>query len=181
MLARHHDRPKQVLDDYAAMPPDRNRCELLEGDLLVTPAPSPLHPWVSKRLQRQLEDDFEGRGRVYHAPVDVILTRRGVLQPDPVVVTDLTHVSGRGIEGPPRSWVRSSRLARRRGTVARSRGGAPPREFRTRGSSRPRRAGSSASGSRARPIRPRWRLRGTPGSITRSGRARPSVWDELRG
>jgi Putative restriction endonuclease len=47
---------KQVLDydDYAAIPPDGNRYELLEGDLLVTPAPSPLHQWVSKRLQRQL-------------------------------------------------------------------------------------------------------------------------------
>jgi Uma2 family endonuclease len=96
---------KQILDydDYAAIPPDGNRYELLEGDLLVTPAPSPLHQWVSKRLQRQLEGYFEGRGlgRVYNAPIDVILTPHDVLQPDLVVVTDLGQVSGRGIEGPP--------------------------------------------------------------------------------
>jgi Uma2 family endonuclease len=96
---------KQILDydDYAAIPPDSNRYELLEGDLLVTPAPSPLHQWVSKRLQRQLEDYFEGRGlgRVYDAPIDVILTPHDVVQPDLVVVTDLRSVSGRGIEAPP--------------------------------------------------------------------------------
>jgi Uma2 family endonuclease len=96
---------KQVLDydDYAAIPPDGNRYELLEGDLLVTPAPSPLHQWVSKRLQRQLEAYFEDRGlgQVYNAPIDVILTPHDVLQPDLVVVTDLGQVSGRGIEGPP--------------------------------------------------------------------------------
>jgi Uma2 family endonuclease len=96
---------KQVLDydDYAAIPPDGKRYELLEGDVHVTPAPTPLHQWVSKRLQRQLEAYFEVRrlGRVYDAPIDVILTPHDVVQPDLVVVTDLSQVSARGIEGPP--------------------------------------------------------------------------------
>jgi Uma2 family endonuclease len=117
---------KQVLDydDYAAIPPDGNRYELLEGDLLVTPAPSPLHQWVSKRLQRQLEDYFEGRGlgRVYNAPIDVILTPHDVVQPDLVVVTDLRTVSGRGIEAPPTLIVEvlsPSTVTRDRGAKAR--------------------------------------------------------------
>jgi Uma2 family endonuclease len=96
---------KQVLDydDYAAIPPDGKRWELLDGDVHVTPAPSPLHQWVSKRLQRQLEAYFEARGlgRVYNAPIDVILTPHDVVQPDLVVVTDLGQVSTRGIEGAP--------------------------------------------------------------------------------
>jgi len=96
---------KQVLDydDYAAIPPDGKRYELLAGDVHVTPAPSPLHQWVSKRLQRQLEAYFEapGLGRVYDAPIDVILTPHDVVQPDLVVVTDLSQVSRRGIEGAP--------------------------------------------------------------------------------
>jgi Uma2 family endonuclease len=96
---------KQVLDydDYAAIPPDGKRYELLEGDVHGTPAPSPLHQWVSKRLQRQLEAYFEtrGLGRVYNAPIDVILTSHDAVQPDLVVVTDLTQVSARGVEGPP--------------------------------------------------------------------------------
>jgi Uma2 family endonuclease len=96
---------KQVLDygDYAAIPPDGKRYELIEGDVHMTPAPTPLHQWVSKRLQRQLEAYFEaqGLGRVYNAPLDVILTPHDVVQPDLVVVTDLSQVSARGIEGAP--------------------------------------------------------------------------------
>ena len=39
---------KQKLDysDYARIPPDGKRYELLEGDVYVTPAPSPLHQRV---------------------------------------------------------------------------------------------------------------------------------------
>ena len=96
---------KQKLDysDYAAIPPDRNRYEVLDGELLVTPAPSPLHQRVSKRLQRQLEQFFEagGRGEVFNAPIDVILSAHDVVQPDLVVVTESSQISKRGIEGLP--------------------------------------------------------------------------------
>ena len=69
----------------------------------MTPAPSPLHQWVSKQLQRQLEAYFEvrGLGRVFNAPIDVILTPHDVVQPDLVLVTDPTQISSRGIEGAP--------------------------------------------------------------------------------
>ncbi|MFQ5520219.1 MAG: Uma2 family endonuclease [Candidatus Methylomirabilia bacterium] len=96
---------KQKLDysDYAHILPDGKRYELLEGDLYVTPAPSPLHQRISKRLQRKLEAYFEagGLGELFNAPIDVILTPHDVVQPDLVVVTDAVQVSERGIEGPP--------------------------------------------------------------------------------
>ena len=96
---------KQKLDysDYARIPPDGKRYELLEGELYVTPAPSPLHQRISKRLQRKLEAYFEGRslGEVFNAPIDLILTPHDVVQPDLVVVTEPAHVSDRAIEGPP--------------------------------------------------------------------------------
>lgn len=96
---------KQKLDygDYSTLPDDGKRYELLEGDLVVTPAPSPLHQRVSKRLQRQLESYFEtrGLGEVFNAPVDVILTPHDVVQPDLVVVGQAAQVSNRGIEGAP--------------------------------------------------------------------------------
>jgi Uma2 family endonuclease len=90
-------------DDYAAIPPDRNRYGVLDGELYVTPAPSPLHQRVSKRLQRQLEAYFEARdlGEVFNAPIDLILSFHDVVQPDLVVVTAPTPISGRGVEGPP--------------------------------------------------------------------------------
>lgn len=96
---------KQKLDydDLAHTPDDGRRYELLEGALLVSPSPRPLHQRVSKRLQRQLEAYFEdkGLGEVFNAPVDVILTMHDVVVPDLVVVTTSPQVTERAIEGPP--------------------------------------------------------------------------------
>ena len=96
---------KQKLDylDLASAPADRLRYEILDGELLVTPAPSLVHQRVSRRLQRQLEDYFHaaGRGEVFAAPTDVILTPHDVVEPDLVVVTDARQFSRRGVEGPP--------------------------------------------------------------------------------
>jgi Uma2 family endonuclease len=94
---------KLEYSDYAEIPSDGKRYELLEGDLQVTPAPSPLHQRVSKRLQRMLEEYFEktGRGEVFDAPIDVILTKQDVVQPDLVLVLNPEQVSKRGIEGTP--------------------------------------------------------------------------------
>ena len=98
-------RLKQKLDydDYAGIPPDRDRYEIIDGDLYVTPAPSPFHQRMSKRLQRKLEAHFEGAGigEVFNAPIDLILTNHDVVQPDLVVVSTPTQISQRGIEGTP--------------------------------------------------------------------------------
>jgi Uma2 family endonuclease len=71
--------PKRKLD-YSfiqATPSDGKRYELVDGELLVNPAPSRIHQRISRRLQRQLEGYFHERriGEVFNAPFDVILTR----------------------------------------------------------------------------------------------------------
>ncbi len=45
---------KRKLDysDLRGTPDDRLRYELVSGDILVTPSPSPMHQRISKRLQR---------------------------------------------------------------------------------------------------------------------------------
>jgi Uma2 family endonuclease len=86
------------------MPDDGRRFEIIDGELFdVTPSPSPLHQRASKRLQRQLEAYFEttGRGEVFDAPLDVILTAHDVFEPDIIVVTNQAQVSRRAIEGAP--------------------------------------------------------------------------------
>jgi Uma2 family endonuclease len=90
-------------DDHAGIPPDRNRYEIIDGDLYVTPAPSPFHQRMSKRLQRKLEASFEGGGigEVFNGPIDLILTHHDVVQPDLVVVSTPSQISQRGIEGAP--------------------------------------------------------------------------------
>ena len=96
-------RRKLSYADYAAIPEDGKRYEVLDGGLLVTPAPSPMHQRVSFRLQRQLADFFHARalGEVFAAPIDVILSDHDVLQPDLVVAMRRDQVSKRGIEGTP--------------------------------------------------------------------------------
>jgi Uma2 family endonuclease len=90
-------------DDYAGIPPDRNRHEIIDGELYVTPSPGSAHQHASKRLQRVLEAYFEARGlgEVFDAPLDLILTPHDVVQPDLLVVSNPVQVSARGIEGVP--------------------------------------------------------------------------------
>jgi len=94
---------KLTYDDYAALPDDGRRYELLAGVLYVNPTPSPWHQRVSKRLQRQLEAFFEQNrlGEVFNAPVDLIFDRHDVAEPDIVVVGDRSQISRRGLEGVP--------------------------------------------------------------------------------
>lgn len=88
-------------DDYCAIPNDGKRYELLDGQVHVTPAPSPLHQRLVGRLFRFLSEYFLAPAEVFVAPIDVILTPHDVVQSDLVVVTDPGLVSRRGIEGPP--------------------------------------------------------------------------------
>ncbi len=89
--------------DLEARDGDGKRYELVDGVLLVNPAPSKIHQRVSRRLQRQLEDYFHIRriGEVFNAPFDVILTRHDVFEPDLLVVGDPSHTTARGVEKPP--------------------------------------------------------------------------------
>jgi len=92
-------------DDYAALPDDGRRYQLLEGEIDVTPAPASSHQRISRNLEFALTSVVRARklGAVYHAPIDVILGEQTVVQPDILFVRRerLGLVSERGIEGPP--------------------------------------------------------------------------------
>lgn len=79
--------------DLDSMPDDGHRYELLDGTLLVSPAPSPLHQTVVSRIWRLLEDARPADLRVFVAPLDVVLADDTVLQPDVLVARrgDLTQ------------------------------------------------------------------------------------------
>lgn len=97
--------PKRKLTyaDLQITPDDGRRYELVRGTLLVTPSPRPRHQRISRRLTRLLEDYFTGigRGEIFVAPTDVILTDEDVFVPDLLVVGDPSHVTERAIEAPP--------------------------------------------------------------------------------
>jgi Uma2 family endonuclease len=70
-------------EDYLLLPEDR-RYEILDGDLFMTPAPTPYHQLVSRNLEFLLHRHVRERalGEVLYAPCDVVLSTTDVLQPD---------------------------------------------------------------------------------------------------
>ena len=91
--------------DYEALPADGRRYELHEGELSVTPAPSPKHQEVSLNLVVALHHHMKTRslGKVLNAPIDCILSDVTIVQPDIVYLENsrLPAISTRGIEGAP--------------------------------------------------------------------------------
>ncbi len=74
--------------EYAVIPDDSHRYEIIDGVLYMTPAPTLGHQASNARFVRYLMQHVEeaGLGRVFPAPVDVELAPNVVLQPDVVVV-----------------------------------------------------------------------------------------------
>ena len=57
--------------EYALLPDDGRRHELIEGDFYVTPSPNTSHQTVSRRLQQVLMEQLEdtGQARFFDAPL----------------------------------------------------------------------------------------------------------------
>lgn len=64
------------------------RLELIEGEIVVTPSPSPLHQLVVHRLAVLLDRAIveSGLGLVLESPLDVFLAAHNVFQPDLIVL-----------------------------------------------------------------------------------------------
>jgi Uma2 family endonuclease len=86
--------------DLEAMPDDGHRYELLDGTLLVTPGPRPVHQRVSGRIQEHLRHACPPGLEALAAPLDVVLDDRTVLQPD-VLVTRTEDLSERNLPTVP--------------------------------------------------------------------------------
>ncbi len=65
---------------------DPRRYELLDGTLVVTPAPDLHHQDVLRELLLQLYATIPGDLKLFVAPVDVVLDEHTVVQPDLIVV-----------------------------------------------------------------------------------------------
>jgi Uma2 family endonuclease len=72
--------------DLEALPDDGRRYELLDGALLVTPAPIPVHQRVIGKLFRLLAEACPPSMEVFFAPLDWQPDRRTSLEPDLLVV-----------------------------------------------------------------------------------------------
>ncbi|MGH7857934.1 MAG: Uma2 family endonuclease [Candidatus Binatia bacterium] len=92
-------------EDYCELPEDGNRYEILDGELFVSPAPVPLHQTVSANLEWILMRHVREHrlGHVLHAPLDLLLERTTVAQPDVLFIRAGREsiVTDRAIEGAP--------------------------------------------------------------------------------
>jgi Uma2 family endonuclease len=89
----------------ADLPDDGNRYEVVDGELLVTPAPALRHQAMVGALFRRIAVWLEAHpvGVVLTSPADIILDPRTLVQPDLFV---LPFVDGRR----PRSWAEATTL-----------------------------------------------------------------------
>jgi len=87
-------------DDLAAMPDDGHRYELLDGSLVVTPAPSRSHQVALLELAMLLTSGCPPHLQVLLAPFDVTLAPDTVLHPD-LVVADKSQLTEHELPAAP--------------------------------------------------------------------------------
>lgn len=91
--------------DYERIPADGLRHEILCGNELVTPAPTPDHQSLVVKLTTRIASHAatRGLGQVFVAPIDVLLSEHDLVQPDVLFVARarLQIVGPKNIQGAP--------------------------------------------------------------------------------
>lgn len=91
-------------ETYASLPDDGRRYEVLEGALeAMSPSPTANHQSVGGQLFFLFKQRCKSDYLVFVAPLDVILSRTNVLQPDLLLIhrSRADIVTKRGVEGAP--------------------------------------------------------------------------------
>ena len=95
---------KLTYADYLTTPEDK-RYELLDGELLMPPAPDELHQRTQAELGYQLISYIKANdlGRIYYSPTDVVLSDVDVVQPDLLFVSNerMHVITPAGVRGAP--------------------------------------------------------------------------------
>ncbi|MFN0238901.1 MAG: Uma2 family endonuclease [Aquificaceae bacterium] len=95
---------KKTIADYEALP-EGSPYQLIEGELIMSPAPGFEHFGSSFNLVLKLADLVyrAGKGRVIYAPVDLYLDEENAYQPDIMVVLkgSRARITSKGVHGPP--------------------------------------------------------------------------------
>lgn len=92
-------------DDYAALPDDGHRYEIVDGVLYMSPSPDFFHQDILLEIAAHLRTHVKlaGLGRVYPSPLDVELAPNVVFQPDVIVLlnANLEKLKNKHIIGAP--------------------------------------------------------------------------------
>lgn len=99
------EKKSYTYEDYLELPDDRNRYEILDGELIMTPSPVTVHQRVIRKLSTRLNSFVEKHklGEVFWAPYDVVLTNTNVVEPDILFVANANKkiVTSTNIKGAP--------------------------------------------------------------------------------
>jgi Uma2 family endonuclease len=78
--------PKKVYtyQDYLDLPDDGNKYEIIEGELIMSPAPFTIHQIVKGNLYFEMRKFIVDKkiGTIFDAPTDVVLSETNIVQPD---------------------------------------------------------------------------------------------------
>ena len=92
--AAHVD-TRLTYDDFVHFPDDGNRHELIDGTHYMTPSPDVRHQAIVLRLVVEIATYLKQHpvGRVFVAPLDVVLSNHDIVEPDVLfVATDQTDI-----------------------------------------------------------------------------------------
>jgi|SRR5688572_31316492 len=96
---------RMTYKDFLEMPDDGKQYELIEGELILNPAPIPRHQLVAGNLYHAIRNYFDQHdiGKVMHSPIDVVLADDVLLQPDLIIIRNehLSIIGPKNIQGPP--------------------------------------------------------------------------------
>ena len=92
-------------EEFARLPDDGNRYEVIGGELHVSASPRPIHQEISARISDLLRPFVKQHdlGRALPGPIDILFGEGDFLAPDHVFVRQdrIEIVSSRGVEGAP--------------------------------------------------------------------------------
>ncbi|MEM7548312.1 MAG: Uma2 family endonuclease [Bacteroidota bacterium] len=97
------DRSKEwTVEDYLQLE-EGLLAQLINGELIMTPAPHPDHQLLSGNLNEILRGVFKQKGKVFYSPIDLYLDKKNIFQPDLLYVSNENSgiITDRGVEGPP--------------------------------------------------------------------------------
>jgi Uma2 family endonuclease len=100
----HSDRPFTA-EDFAKLPPDELRFEVMAGELFEVPTPPVIHQFILGRLLMPIHEYLENGqlGIVFGMRFDVHLSQYDILKPDISVVLreHRSRIHDHGVVGPP--------------------------------------------------------------------------------
>jgi Uma2 family endonuclease len=91
-------------DDYAQLPADGKRYEIIDGELFVNAAPIPRHQAIVGNIYFALRGWFDEQGgMVFVSPIDIVLGNDTVVQPDIVAIKSdrASIVREKNVQGAP--------------------------------------------------------------------------------